>query len=570
MKRDPTFLLPLLCTFACTGQTPPGAVAVSEPPVATAAPPRLVVLCSVDQLASWVFDAGEPFFAGDGGFRRLLTQGSRLSGCVYPHGCSETGPGHATIGTGVSASVHGIVRNAWWDPAQNRAQYCCEEPMPAVPGLPEGRDRGPGLLLVETFADQVRAQIPGSKIASVSWKDRSAILMVGKSADSVAWVEASTGNLVTNTAWGPVAPAWLLRWNEQRVIDTFHGWTWSRFAPEAAYAGLVDDRPYEGSHLNGSRQKTLPQTITGGKPGVGAPYYAQLYASPLGNKLVRLAAQACIEGMELGADPTPDLLCVSFSSTDAVGHLFGPDSVESRDALLRLDQELADFLGYLDQKVGAGKYALFLTADHGVGPTPEWAKAQGLDAGRGLLQSRARAAAEQALAARFGAPPAGKRYIAHVGEFSFYFDPTVLAAVRGELDAAAALREACQIAAAAAVTAPSIVAAYPTADLKSPAASNDPIQRALALGLCDGRAGDVQFVLKSHWLDGGTTASHGTPHLYDREVVALAMGPGITAGKTFTEAITPGFGTVLFAKLLGIEKPAAATDTLPAGLITGR
>jgi len=568
MNRHVTFLLPLLCCLACSGQVPPGGAVAPAPLATKAAPPRLVVLCSVDQLASWVFDAGEPFFAADGGFRRLLTQGARLSDCAYPHGCSETGPGHATIGTGVSASVHGIVRNAWWNPVLNRAQYCCEEPMPAVPGLPEGRDRGPGLLLVETFADRLRAQVAGSKIASVAWKDRSAIMMVGKSADAVVWFEATTGNLVTNTAWGPVAPAWLLRWNQQRVIDSFHGWTWSRVGPEAAYAGLVDDRPYEVAHQNGNNQRTLPQAITGGKPGPGAPFYAQVYSSPVGNEVVRLAAQACVEGLELGADAIPDLLCVSFSSTDVVGHNFGPDSVESRDALLRLDRQLADFLAHLDQKVGVGNYAIFLTADHGIGPTPEWARSQGIDAGRGLLQARARAAAEQALRVRFGAPPAGKRYIVHVGEYSFYFDHELLASVRGDLDAAAAEREACRIAAEAAIKAPNIAAAYPTYVLKEPDPSNDPIRRALAFGLRDGRAGDVQLVLKPYWLDGATPASHGTPHLYDREVVALAMGPGIAAGKTFTEPVTPGFGVVLFAKLLGIEKPVAAVDTLPPGLFT--
>ena len=570
MKPITSLLCSLFAAAACSGQASPAPVAGAGTATAGTERPRLVVLCSVDQLADWVFEAGLPHFAADGGFRRLLARGTRFPHCDYQHACSETGPGHATIGTGAPAAAHGIVRNAWWYPAENKALYCVAEPMAALPGYPEGKDRGPGKLLVPTFAEGMRVQVPGSKIASVAWKDRSAILMAGKGADCVAWFEYSTGNLVTNTAWGDKElPPWMAAFNQRRAIDAFHGWNWDRLGPPEAYAGLVDDRPYEQAHGNGSNQRTLPQPLTGGKPAPGVAFYSQVYSSPIGNEMVRLAAEACIAGMDLGADATPDLLCVSFSSTDLVGHAYGPDSVESRDALLRLDRQLGAFLSYLDAQVGSDRYALFLTADHGVGPTPEWAKAQGLDAGRGLLQTMARAAAEKALLERFGPPPSGKRYVAHVGEYSLYFDPQVLAANRGQLDEKACYREACEVAAVAAAKAPGMLAAFPSDDVHDRSAK-DPIRRSLAFALCTGRAGDVQIVVKPYWLDGATPASHGTPHPYDREVVGLAMGPGIAAGKVLDAPITPGFGTVLFAQMLGIQPPAAAVDTVPAGLFDAR
>lgn len=552
----------------CTGLVL-GHAAIAQQPEAAVAP-RLVVLCSVDQLAKWVYDAAAPHFAVDGGFRRLQRDGAQFAHCAYQHGCTETGPGHATIGTGAPAAGHGIVRNNWWSPAEQKLLYCVAEPMPPLPDLPEGKDRGPGRLLLPTLGDSVKAHLPGSKVASVSWKDRSAILMGGGSADVVVWFESTTGNLVTNSRWVAATPGWIAKWNGARVIDTFHGWTWDRFGPPDAYAGLVDERPYELPHLNGSKSRSLPQRLTGGLDKPGAAFYTQVYTSPVGNTMVRLAAEACVEAMDLGGDVAPDLLCVSFSATDLIGHQFGPESVEARDGVLRLDRELGQWLAFLDRKVGAGRYALFVTADHGVGPTPEAAKAAGVDAGRGTLQTMARAAAEKALADRFGAPPAGVRYVAHVGEFSLFLDQKVLAAVRGSRDEAAFLLDASRVAAEGAARAPHIAAAFATQELLGQETSPDPLRRALALALCRGRAGDVQLVVQPYWLDGTTPASHGTPHPYDREVVGFAMGAGITAGARFEAPVTPGLGTVLFARLLGIPRPAGAVDELPEGLLAGR
>ncbi|MBL8730245.1 MAG: alkaline phosphatase family protein [Planctomycetes bacterium] len=550
------------------------AVAAFAPAQAPTAPaperPRLVVLCSVDQLACWVFEQARPHFAADGGFRRLLDQGTWFTQCAYEHACTETGPGHATIGTGAPASGHGIVRNEWWSPEARAKVYCVAEAVEALPDLREGRNRGPGRMLLPTLGDSLKAHVAGSKVASVSWKDRAAILMAGRSADAVVWFEPSTGNLVTNTTWTATTPAWLTEFNGKRAIDGYHGYVWDRFGPADAYAGLVDDRPYELPHQNGSNQRTLPQPLTGGKPDPDVGFYAEVYGSPVGNTLIRLAAEAALQGMELGQDPVPDLLCVSFSSTDVVGHYFGPDSVEARDTLLRLDRELATLLSFLDRTVGAGRYAFFLTADHGVGPTPEWARAHGVDAGRGALLKNARAAAEKALTNAYGAPPSGSRWFAHVGECTFFFDQDVLQAARGERDAATMSREAARIAAAAAASTAGIHAAYATEDLLAGDASGDPLRRALVRALCPGRAGEVQLVLRPYWLDGMTPASHGTPYPYDREVPALALGPGVPAGVHLAAPITPGFGVVLFAAMLGIPRPAGAVDDLPAGLLGAR
>jgi len=521
-------------------------------------------------VARLLFEQAQPHFAADGGFRRLLDGGVQFTQCAYQHACTETGPGHATIGTGAPASAHGIVRNEWWSPEDKAKVYCVGEPVAALPELREGRNRGPGRLLLPTLGDSLKAHVPGGKVASVSWKDRSAILMAGRSADAVLWFEVSTGNLVTNTTWTETTPAWLLEWNDRRAIDGYHGWVWDRFGPVDAYAGLVDDRPYEVPHQNGSNQRTLPQPVTGGRQDPEMGFYVEVYGSPVGNTMVRLAAEAAAQAMDLGQDAAPDLLCVSFSSTDVIGHQYGPDSVEARDALLRLDRELATFLTFLDRTVGQGRYAFFLTADHGVGPTPEWARSQGVDAGRGALLTNARAAAEKALTNVYGPPPAGSRWFAHVGEGSFFFDQDVLQAVRGERDLPTMVRDGARIAAAAAAATAGIHTAFATEDLLAMHGPDDPLRAAMVHASCPGRAGDVQLAVRPYWLDGLTPASHGTPYPYDREVVALAYGPGVPAGVRIAAPITPGFGVVLFAQMLGIPRPAGAVDDLPAGLLGTR
>ncbi len=568
MKRTAVVLAALVAVAAACAQEPGTPAPVGNPPLSE--PPRLVVVCAVDQLAKWVFAAAEPHLADDGGFRRLLREGARFSQCAYEHACTETGPGHATIGTGVPARVHGIVRNKWWVRDRRATTYCVDEVVAALPDAPEGANRGPGSMVAPTLAAAMKKGVPGSRVASVAWKDRSAILMAGPQADLVIWCESSTGRFVTNSTWVDAMPAWLTEWNAGKPIDRFHGTVWERTGPDAAYAGLVDERPYETPHANGGGGRTLPQPMTGGIAAPGSAFYAQVYASPFGNTAVRLAAEATVRGMELGADAIPDLLCVGFSSTDVMGHVFGPESVEARDGLLRLDRDLAMFLQFLDAQVGAGKWAIWLTADHGVGPTPEWEIEQGREGGRGLLQTMVGAVAEQAVGKRLGPPPSGRRFVSHVGEFSVYLDDDVLQAVRGDRELAEVRRDAARAVAAAAVTRPGIAAAFATEDLLAPDGAPDALRRSLVDGLFPGRAGEVQFVVKPHWLDGATPASHGTPHLYDREVVGIARGGGAPPGATIDEPCTPGFGVVWFSRLLGLPPPAHASDRVPPAFVGAR
>lgn len=548
-----------------------GAVAAQDPDVsADVDVPRLCVLVSVDQLAQWVFDAARPHLPADGGFARLLAEGAVFADCRYAHACTETGPGHATIGTGVPARVHGIVRNQWWVREKAAKTYCVDEPMAPLPAWPEGKNRGAGLQRAPTLAAALEARDPRSVTVSVAWKDRSAILMAGAKADLAVWCEAATGRFVTNTAWTATPPAWLVAFNDGKPVDRWFGAEWARSGPPAAYALLVDDRPYETPHGNGRKERTLPQRLDGGLPQPGPAYYAQVYASPFGNTAVRLCAEAALRGMQLGEDAVTDLLCVGFSSTDVMGHAYGADSVEARDGLLRLDRDLALLLDALDREVGAGRFELFLTADHGVSPTPEWVRAQGVDAGRRAIQTFLGAAGEKAVANALGAPPAGRKFLAHVGEWSMFLDDATLDAARGARSLAEARTLAARALAAFAPKVPGIAAAYATEDLLTLGPGDDPIAQALVEALHEGRAGEVQLVVKPHWIDGATPATHGTPHPYDRAVVGIAVGRGVPRGAVVAQPITPGFGAMWFAARLGLPRPAGAADVLPPEFVVAR
>ncbi len=550
------FCLALALLPACGG---------GQEPAASADRPRLVVLVGVDQLASWVFEAGRPHLQPDGGFARLMQQGSWFRECAYLHGCTETGPGHATIGTGAPARMHGIVRNAWYDAAAKRAVYCAEDlTAKTFAEFPEAADRGPALLQAPTLAQHLKTNLGDAcRVVSVSAKDRSAILMAGPYADAVVWFSTATGRFVTNRNWGDEVPAWLLDLDRRRPANRYLGFEWDRIGPADAYADCVDDRTFEQPHAS-SGGRTLPVAIRGGGEAPSPTFWSEIYDSPVMNELVWLAAEAGLRGEQLGRDDDPDLLCVSFSANDTVGHRFGPGSVEARDCLLRLDRLLAKMLDTLDETVGRGRYAVLLTADHGVAPAPEAAQAAGKDAGRGLFHMRGRAAADAALRRQFSAEG---RFVLEAREQSLYLDHDAVYRAAGATDdasRAAALQQARRTASDALLAVPGIMAAFSAEELLAPSGPPaDPVAAAMWYASVPGRAGDVVMAFKPYWVESTLTATHGSPHPYDQRVPLIAMGAGIRAAYESEASVSPGLAAVLAAKLLGLPPLAATLDSVP-------
>jgi hypothetical protein len=544
------------------------AAAAQEP--GPAPRPRLVVVLVVDQLATWSLAEARPHLPADGGFAQLARRGVTFSRCAFRHSCTETGPGHATIATGAVAAVHGIVGNEWWDRHSSAARYCAaDQNVRPIGG--SGPSVGPGGLLVPTVGDLLKAQRgPQCRVVAIGWKDRSAILMAGRRADLAIWMDTAVGGFATSTAYAAELPEWLTRPERRRPLDRWFGAVWQRVGPDSAYAGLVDDRSFEGPDAHGRR--VLPQTIDGGVDEPGPAFWSNAFYSPFANDVLLEAARAAIGAYRLGADDHPDVLWLAFGANDAVGHRNGPDSVEVRDMMLRLDAQLEALLRLLDAEVGDDRHALLLTSDHGIGRIPESLPAGGRHGGRAALVERdAMIAAHRALLREFGAPPEGHRsFVAVCRGNDLYLERAALAE-RG-IDPVAAAR----VAAHAMASVRGVERGYATADLVADggadidADGDDPLRAMVRDGVHAERSGDVYLVPKRGWLFSLLPASHGSPWEYDREVPLHACGPGIARGVQSDAPVTPGLVAVLVSRLCGIAVPEAAADELPAGVLAER
>lgn len=552
--------LPLALTLALTL----AGAGRAQTPAPEPARPRLIALVAVDQLAAWVLEQTWPHL-GDGGFRRIAREGVTFARCAYRHACTLTAPGHATLATGAPAAAHGIIGNSWFDRESGKSVYSCEDKdVTLLGGKASGSGRSPAKLLAPALGDAMKAHLgAASQVVSISWKDRAAILLGGRGADAAVWVEDSTGTFQSSTWYGTALPEWVAKINERRPFDACFKKVWDRVGPPEAYAGLVDEQPFEVPAPGGNR--SLPRTMNGGKDEITVNFYAQLAASPFPNEILADAARAAIDAGGLGRDDVPDLLGLSLSANDIAGHNFGPGSVEARDLVLRTDRVLAAFLDHLDAAVGAGKWAVILSADHGIPPVPEPLAKQRLDAGRALLGRAAAMAANKALVSAYGEAPADP------GRWIAGYDGLSLFLLRAELEKKSPdFDRACEIAAAAALTVRGIHAAVPASRLRAGRHPDDRVHRSLAAAAHATRAGDVLFAVAPYWLDSLSPSTHGTPWPYDQEVPLLAAGPGLARGVVSHVSVSPGLAAVLGARLCGIPPPSLAEDEVPGGVLTGR
>ena len=576
--------------------------AAADAPAATKPKVKLAVLVVFDQMRGDYVAKWQPLF-GDGGFKRLQETGAWFPDCHYPYGSTSTGPGHASILAGCSADKHGIINNNWYDRATAADVYCAGSPRyELVPGTdpaaspdnldPRGKKVKAGVVgtperfLGPTLADVLKAHTNGAgKVFGLSLKDRAAILPAGKKPDGAYWFE---GKFSTSTYYRDSLPPWAAAFNKAGLADSYFGKDWVKFRPDLDYTRYAgrDDAPGEGSGKG--QGTTFPHPTTGGKAKIGKDYYEAVVNSPYGNDLLLAFAKACVTAEKLGQDDVPDLLTISFSSNDLVGHAWGPDSHEVLDITLRSDKIVADLLAFLDDQVGLNNYTVVVTADHGVCPVPEVAAAGGNTAAKRLSPVALTTASERHLRDTFGPPPApapapapdatapapdakaapAKDRNLWVEAFSpphIYLNHAKLtAAGKTPADAADSL-------AAFLKTQPGIARAYTHGHLSAalpPGESKDEYLAPTRHSFHPARGGDVVIVTEPYVLldgYGGVGTSHGTPHEYDTHAVFLAAGPGI-GGVKKTEAITPLVAAAILADALGINPPANAAYPVPATL----
>jgi predicted AlkP superfamily pyrophosphatase or phosphodiesterase len=521
--------------------------------------PRLVLFISVDQMRYDYLTRFAPLYKG--GLRALIDRGAVFSNAHYRHGNTETGPGHAVLLSGRSPSHSGIVANQWFDEVLRREINVVEDPVVTNFG---GTAYGgsPANFLGFTVGDVLKKRTLGSRVVGVALKDRSAILMAGPRADAAYWFDNSTGEFVSSTYYMNAAPPWLTRWNAKRPADSPERRVWSRLLPDEAvyrqYAG-ADDVKGEWDGVD----TVFPHRVRDAPP--SAKFYEDLRRTPYGDELVLDATLEAMAAHQLGADDDTDLLAVGFSSSDNIGHTYGPESQEVMDEYLRLDLALGRLLDEVDRRVGLERVIVGLSADHGALPLVEGLQAKGLSARR-VRTEEVLGPVARAFEARFG-PEHG--LIADFMAPDFYLDlDKVAQAGLARRDVEAAAEEA--------LLATGLVErVYTHERMMGDPPRDDPHFAVMRRSFFVTRSPHLIVLLKEwHYLGdrpGGT--GHGSPYEYDRHVPIVFLGPSVRAG-TYPLACGPEDIAPTLAAMLRLDYPMQdaqrlLTEMLQPGSVAG-
>ncbi len=504
------FVLSLVCSL-WIGAAP-------APKTAAGTRPKLVVAIAVDQFRYDYLTRFRTEYTA--GIDRLLRSGAVFTNAFYRHFPTVTAVGHATLMTGATPSLSGIVGNEWLDRETGKHVTSVSDSSVKLLG---GRDQAgcsPRRLLVSTVGDELKMSNRGKpRVIGISLKDRSAILPAGHAADGAYWFDPDTGDFVSSTFYFPELPQWVKQFNDSRPADRYLAAEWK--SP------------------GGRILKKLP-------PSAGRDFYRALEASPFGNELVEQFAERAIEVEQLGQDLDTDLLTVSFSSNDYVGHDGGPDAPEVRDISIRTDRLLGKFFEFIDSKVGLGNVLIVFTGDHGVAPLPETMQARRMPAGR-LSEKNLHQAIEAALSRKYGE---GK-WISGKSGPTPYFNRELIRQ-KGLSEA-----EVQQAAAEAAAAMPHITRVYTRRQLENGQVPDDAIGRRVLNGFYPPRAGDLFIVTDPYWFFATKGTTHGSPYSYDSHVPVIFLGRGIKPG-LYHSTIAPNDIAPTLATLLGVETPSGS------------
>lgn len=489
--------------------------------------PKIIIGMMVDQMRwDYLYRYQDRYV--EGGFKRLVNEGFSCENTLINYAPTITGCGHASVYTGSVPAIHGIVGNSWPLLDEGTSMNCVGDDNVTPLGSTSSRGKASPLnLLTTTIGDELKiATNFRSKVVGVSIKDRGAILPAGRSANGAFWFDSSSGNFISSTWYMDEFPAWAQQFNDKRLTETLTKNDWHTLYPMDTYKQSVAGRSVFPHLLNDPANKT------------------NINRTPFGNTIVLEFAKAALEGYEMGKGNETDLLAVSLSSTDAVGHNFGPNSIEVEDTYLRLDKELADFFSYLDQRYGKDGYLFFITADHGVSHTPQF-----------LMENKLP-----------GGTLDGNKFIPELNatlKNEFGIDSAILASENSQLYLN---RKEITRKGLSQVTienrlvvllkdADAIANAIPTRDLGS-AVLPEPLKSMLLNGHHPKRGGDITLVFEAGWKTGNATgASHSHWNPYDAHIPLVWMGWGVSQGKTNRTVHMTDIAPTL-AAMLNIQMPS--------------
>jgi predicted AlkP superfamily pyrophosphatase or phosphodiesterase len=503
---------------------PRAAAAASAPEV------KLVLLIAVDQFRYDYLTRFRKDFSG--GFERLLTQGAVFTDANLEHYPTVTAIGHATMFTGATPSVSGIVGNDWYDrETAGQVQSITDTTVKPV-GAPDAATASPRRLLVSTVGDEIKLAAgvaqgtpAAPKVFGVSLKDRSAVMPAGRGADAAYWFDVKSGAFVSSTYYMPDVPAWVRAFNDRHLADAHLGEEWTPLSPVTPPAPPLKQMPKEK----------------------GQPYYEAVFASPWGNELLLEFASNVLNQERMGQRGPTDVLTVSFSSNDSIGHTFGPESPQVRDIALRTDRLIGELLQRVDKAVGLRHTLVALTADHGVAPVPEELAKRSLPGGR-IANKELFGKIEQVLTARFGQ---GQWLMSTAGS-SPYLNYGLIEQLKLNPE------EVRRVAAEAAATVPHVARVFTRDQLLRGQVSTDRVSQRVLRGFNAQRSGDLEILLEPYWLRSATGTTHGTPYNYDAHIPLVLMGPRIKPG-TYSDRVALNDLAPTVTTIVGVDPPSGSS-----------
>lgn len=517
--------------------------------------PKVVVGIVVDQMRQeYIYRYWHRF--GDGGFKRLVNEGFMMKNGHYNYMPTYTGPGHASVYTGTTPAVHGIIGNDWYDKNAKKMVYCAEDQNRKVVGAAEGEGMSPWRMLTTTVTDELElATQRRSKVIGISIKDRGAILPAGHTPDGAYWYDDKTGKFISSNYYKSALPVWLDRFNARNLADKYLNETWSPLYPIETYKESgPDDSPYEeiledGLGIKSKTRPTFPYNLKELRK--ESPEFQLLTQTPFGNDLLYELAIAAFDGEEMGKDEWTDFLAISFSSTDKLGHAVGPNSVEIEDMYLRLDKNIEALLSKLDRELGKGQYLVFLTADHGAADVEQYLvdlkiipnTYQSVDIKAGL---------KDYLSSYFP----GKSLIENISNNQIFFNMGAFA--DDPKSSGVEYLVASELVRNYLMGLDGISDVFTKNMVQTSAFDEQGVKGNVKRGFHSKRSGDVVFIKESGWTGMAKGTTHGSVYSYDTHVPILFFGYGVKQGTTANyHTITDIAPTV--STILKIKFPSGCT-----------
>ncbi len=537
MKKLTTTFVFAILLVSVFAQPKPGATSNSN---ANVARPKLVVGLVIDQMR-WDYLYRYYNMYSTGGFKRLLNQGYSFENTLIPYTPTYTAAGHTCIYTGSVPAIHGIMGNNWFNKESNAYMYCTSDTTVKTIGSNTNAGKmSPANMWTTTVTDELRLSNNfQSKVIGISLKDRGAILPAGHSANAAYWYDDAVGKFITSTYYMQELPAWVNAFNQRDLPGTYMSKDWNTlYAAEKYVLSSRDSNAYE-IPVPGEASPVFPHKLSSIVKGK----YSSFKYTPHANSFSFDFAKAAIEAEKLGNGTVTDFLALSLSSTDYIGHNFGPNSIEVEDTYYRLDKDIASFLTYLDNKIGKGNYLLFLSADHGVAHIPAFLNEHKLPGGY-FDDGPVIKELNRSLAEKYGI----ENIIQGALNYQVYLNTAAIEKKGADL---AAIKK---IVISKLKEQPYIINVFDLSELNATTLAATQKQM-MANGYNPVRSGDIMYTVKPGYFDGnarGTT--HGLWNPYDAHIPNIWFGWKVKPGKSNRETYMTDIAPTL-AAFLKIQSP---------------